>query len=239
MGGGGSAASDGDLDGIDDAAEDALARNLFPVLSVHPQDDCPLHGVLYRLSPHPADPDLVTVWYVVLFQNDCGANGHVGDDEVFGVIADPAQRGAAAILALRAISHQGTPCQNDTSCGALPNCGACATAMKNGESHPIVFPSRDKHGLFANEGTCDQSIVCDFGGCQLATAAEPPFVNAGEPMHPLVNDLTARGFITEANGWTEPSLQNFDPWGGMDFGGAGNVTDDLTDAAFVIDPGGC
>jgi hypothetical protein len=65
------------------------------------------------------------------------------------------------------------------------------------------------------------------------------FVNAGEPGRPLTRDLTGAGLITIGNGWTEPSLLNFDPWGGHDFGGAGNVTDDLIDESFLIAPSGC
>ena len=59
-------------------------------------------------------------------------------------------------------------------------------------------------------------------------------VNAGEPNAHLTEDLTDAGFITAANGWTEASLLHFNPWGGTDFGGAGNVTGDLTDPAFDL-----
>jgi hypothetical protein len=48
-----------------------------------------------------------------------------------------------------------------------------------------------------------------------------------------VHDLTDAGFITAANGWTEASLMHFDPWASMNFGGAGDTTSDLTDAAFL------
>jgi hypothetical protein len=237
---GGAMAGDADEDGLDDAVEAQIAADSFPFLAVNPQDGCPLNGVVYRLRPHPADASLVTITYDVLFQNDCGSNGHVGDDEVFGVVVDPSMPAPASILALRAISHQGTPCEHTTSCGTLANCNACPTGMKNGTSYPAVFPSKDKHGLYVDEAVCDQSFICDLGGCQMpGTSDDVPLVNAGEPRHPLVNDLTAQGFITAAEGWTEPELMNFDPWGGMDFGGAGNVTGDLNDAAFVIDPGGC
>jgi hypothetical protein len=64
----------------------------------------------------------------------------------------------------------------------------------------------------------------------------PPVVNAGEPVHHLVTDLTTQGFIT-ANGWTEAALIHFDPWNPtMDFGGAGNIASDLVDPAFVAAP---
>ena len=231
---------DADGDGLDDALEQAIAESHFPYLSLAPNDKCPLHGVLFRATPHPDDASRWMIWYVVLFQNDCGANGHVGDDEVFGAVVDPATPAPAGILALRAISHQGTVCESTTECGTLPGCDPCTTAQKNGQAFPVVFPSVNKHGQFVKESTCDASIICDFGGCtQNPTPSTPPLVNAGEPGAPLVNDLTTQGFINSANGWTEAELMGFDPWSNSDFGSAGNVTDDLTDTAFVIPLSGC
>jgi hypothetical protein len=67
----------------------------------------------------------------------------------------------------------------------------------------------------------------------------PPIVNAGEPEHPLVHDLTDDGFITPANGWTDASLMHFDPWDPTkNFGGAGNIASDLQDRAFLAAPCG-
>ena len=232
--------TDGDGDGLDDASELALAQAYYPYYSIAPDDKCPRHGVLFRLSPHPADSTKLAAWYVVLFENDCGANGHVGDDEVFGAVIDPKVPPPAGLLALRAISHQGTICEKTTTCGSLPKCGACKTASKGGQAFPVVFSSVNKHGGYVDEGTCDLNFICDFGGCTLnPSPAAPPFVNAGEPGKPLTNDLTKNGFINAANGWTEQGLMGFDPWANKDFGSAGNVTDDLGDTAFVIPPSGC
>ena len=61
-----------------------------------------------------------------------------------------------------------------------------------------------------------------------------PLVNAGEPSGHLIEDLTKDGFITDANGWKEQELFNFNPWDPMkEFGGAGNIHDDLQDDAFL------
>ena len=49
----------------------------------------------------------------------------------------------------------------------------------------------------------------------------------------MTDDLTTSGFITGANGWTESSLMNFDPWVDHNFGGAGSVAKDLVDPAFL------
>jgi hypothetical protein len=238
--GGSGGAGDADGDGLDDALELTLATDNFPFHSLAPNDDCPLNGVVFRATPHPDSPAHVMIWYVVLFQNDCGANGHVGDDEVFGVVVDPTLAAPQSILAVRAISHQGTICEGNTTCGTLPGCNPCTTATKNGASFPVVFASVDKHGQYVVESTCDANFICDFGGCTLnPTPNTPPLVNAGEPNQPLVTDLSAQGFITAANGWTEASLMGFNPWSNQEFGSAGNVSDDLTDAAFVIPLSGC
>jgi hypothetical protein len=238
--GGSAGAGDADGDGLGDALEQQLAADNFPFHSLDPNDGCPRSGVVFRATPHPDSATHVMIWYVVLFENDCGANGHVGDDEVFGVVVDPALTAPQSILAVRAIAHQGTICDSATTCGSLPGCNACTTASKNGASYPVVFASVDKHGQYVSESTCDASFICDFGGCALSSTPNlPPLVNAGEPSAPLVTDLTAQGFITAANGWTEASLMGFNPWSNQDFGSAGNVTDDLTDSAFVVPVSGC
>jgi hypothetical protein len=176
-----------------------------------------------------------------LFQNDCGANGHVGDDEGIGAVIDPALPAPEGILALRAISHQGTLCEKISTCGTLPSCDACTTAAKSGKPFPVVFPSVNKHGNYVSESTCDANFICDFGGCTLnPTPSAPPFVNAGEPGKPLTNDLSANGgFIDATHGWTEAELMGFDPWGGQEFGSAGVVSEDLVDTAFLIPLSGC
>lgn len=238
--GSGGASQDADGDGLDDASELEIATSYYPFYSVAPDDKCPLHGVLFRATPHPADATKIAIWYVVLFEKDCGATGHAGDDEVFGAIVDPKLPAPSGLLAVRAISHQGTLCEQKGTCGTLPSCKPCKTALKNGQPTFVVYPSVNKHGNYVDEGQCDLSFVCDFGGCTLNPQPDAPaFANAGEPGKPLTNDLTANGFITPANGWKEPSLMSFDPWGGKDFGGAGNVTNDLQDQAFLISPSGC
>jgi hypothetical protein len=230
---------DADGDGIDDAKEQQLAEGYFPYFSINPGDNCTRHGVLYRLTPHPADASKIAIWYIVLYENDCGLGGHVGDDEVFGVVIDPAVPAPSGILAIKAISHQGTACEHVGTCGSLPNCGACTTAQRNGKPYPVVFASLNKHGNYADEGSCDL-WWCDLNGCALSPAPDSPsFVNAGEPGKPLTNDLSKNGFVNAQNGWTQTALMSFDPWGNTNFGGAGNVTSDLQDLSFVIAPSGC
>jgi hypothetical protein len=232
--------TDVDKDGLDDALEDAWAKSYLPFLSIHPSDTCTTHGILVRVAPHPSEAGRVMMWVDVLWDKDCGANGHDGDDEMFGVVIDPKIPAPEGILAVRAISHQNTPCQSITTCGRCPGMTACSTGTKNGKDYPVVFPSKDKHGNYVSKTTCSNSIVCDFGGCSLASAPPAsPIVNAGEPNAPRVTDLTDQGFVTTANGWKSAGLMHFNPWKAGNFGGAGDVSKDLVDAAFVVDTTSC
>jgi len=218
-----------DGDGIGDQAEMELALAYRPFLSLHPDDGCPLGGIVLRVRPHPQDPALVHIIYDHLFEEDCGATGHVGDNEVFAVTVDPSQPPPAGIRAIRAIAHQNTPCQKVSDCGACGDMAACATAPRAGQAWPVVYSSRDKHGSYV--AGCQWSC---FDSCELAgTGDDPLMVNAGEPDAHLTDDLTAAGLITESAGWSEPSLFNVSPWDpDHDFGSAGNIAGDLTDPAF-------
>src|SRR5262249_32601399 len=161
------------------------------------------------------------------------------DDEVFGALVDPNVPAPEGILALRAISHQNTRCERTTTCGSLPGCEPCTTAPKDGHQYPIVFSSLSKHGTYTSEHTCN-AWPCDLMACTVnPTSDEPEFVNAGEPGHPLTNDLTTNVVVNGSKGWTAPELMHFDPWSKGKFGAAGDVSDDLTDASFLVSPSGC
>ena len=236
----GASVTDLDLDGLDDAAENAWATAYLPYISIHPSDGCPTHGIVVRVAPHPTEPKRVALWYDILYDQDCGASGHVGDDEMFGVVIDPSKPAPAGILAERAISHQGTACEHTSTCGRCTGLTACTTAKRLGLDYPTLFPSKDKHGNYVDTASCSASFICDFGGCTLSTAADaPPIVNVGEPLHPFVHDLTTEGFITTTNGWKNAALMHFDPWKPGNFGGAGDVSKDLVDPAFVVDTTAC
>lgn len=228
-----SSGADLDGDGLADAEELRIASDYLPYLSVSDTDACPRAGILFRMRPHPDDPTRIAATMIMLYENDCGAGGHVGDDEAFGLTIDPAIPAPAGILAVRTISHQGTPCQVIGECGPCPTWTACTTGTRHGMPYPIAWASRDKHGWYSQEGSCDGA--CFFTNqCDLSsTPVEPALINAGEPGAPLTNDLTTAGLITAANGWTQASLLHFDPWANMNFGGAGNTTGDLMDTAFL------
>ena len=231
---------DRDEDQLDDARELEWARAYLPYLSISPSDKCSTHGVLARVSPHPSEKGRVMIWYDVLYDADCGTNGHAGDDEMFGVVIDPKKPAPDGILAIRTISHQNTPCEHSVTCGRCAGMKACGTAKRDGKDTPVVYPSKDKHGNYADAAVCASSFVCDFGGCQLSPTPDvPAIVNVGEPAHPFVHDLTTEGFVTAAAGWKHSELMHFDPWKPGNFGGAGDVSKDLVDASFVIDTKAC
>jgi hypothetical protein len=231
--------ADLDGDGIPDATEAMYADAYMPFISVHPTDNCPTRGIVYRVSPHPNEPKRVMMWVDVLYDQDCGAGGHSGDDEVFGVVIDPSKPAPEGILAIRAISHQNTPCQHITTCGSCAGLKACGTGTRDGKAYPVVYPSKDKHGNYAELGVCATSFLCDTSGCALSAPDTSPRVNAGEPAQPLVHDLSTQGFVNEANGWTQTGLFHYDPWKPGKFGSAGEVSKDLVDTGFVVDTTTC
>jgi hypothetical protein len=229
-GSGGGAMADLDGDGLDDGVEADIAATYLPFLSLDPGDGCPLRGIVYRVTPHAADPAMLHVIYDNLFETDCGTGGHVGDNEVFAITVDPTEPPAQGIKAMKAIGHQNTACQQITECGVCPGLDACDTQTVNGAALPVIYFSDGKHASYAQKCT----IVNCLDACTLApTTSAAPMVNAGEPAAHLTENLTTNGFITAENGWTEAELMNYNPWDpATDFGGAGNVAGDLVDPAF-------
>jgi hypothetical protein len=224
-----------DQDGLPDSYEAQVAGDYLPIIAIHPEDGCPLGGIVFRARPHPENPTLIHIIYDHLFEKDCGLTGHVGDNEVFSVTINPAKPLSEGVTFMRAISHQGTICAKDTACGVCDNTQACETGDDGGVTRPILYSSKDKHGGYVTLAECNQ-WTC-FDQCSAAPRTVVQLVNAGEPGAHLTEDLTAAGLITSANGWTEQTLFNFNPWeAGKEFGTAGVVADDLVDPAFDTPP---
>lgn len=223
------AAGDHDGDGLDDAFEDAAARAYLPFLATHPEDTCALSGVVFRARPHPDDAALVHIIYSRLYALDCGLNGHVGDNEAFGVTVDPRLPPPAGLVALVAVAHDDTPCERTTTCGTCAGMPTCELV----DGRPVLYASRDKHASVVDIGS-----ACALGSCfdSCALPAQPatlPLVNVGEPDAPLVRDLSVQGFIRAELGWSEPALMQVDPWGAAIFGDAGSIAGDLDDPTLL------
>jgi hypothetical protein len=227
---------DQDRDGLDDAMELAWAQQYLPYLSLAPDEECGTAGIVVRVEPLDL-PGFVRIRYDVLYDNDCGIGGHVGDDERFAISVDTSMPPPDGITTIKAISHKGSICEKESDCGRCAGQMACATLVDNGTPRPAVWVSRDKHGNYVDrQSTCQFDNTC-LDDCEDSAApASPPIVNVGEPCFPLVDNLTTQGFITSANGWTNQVLFNYDPWGGQPFGGAGDIASDLTDPAFETPP---
>ena len=236
-GGGGSIADAGfvdlDLDGLDDAWENQLARDYLPVLAVDPSDACALGGLAFRVFKHPTNPALVSIIYDHLFENDCGLTAHVGDNEAFGITVNPAKPAPQGITALKAISHQNTACQKITECGTCGSLTPCGL-QPDGGLRPLIFSSKNKHGGYASLAVCNNVLSC-LDACVVSEKTGVPMVNVGEPdAHFNENLSTDGGFINAANGWTKTELFNINPWDLVKkFGNAGSVGEDFIDPAFV------
>jgi hypothetical protein len=216
---------DSDGDGLSDAVEADLAQRFLPNLSLHPQDTCPLGGIVYRARPHPMDSSLVLVFYDHLYERDCGIGSHTGDAESFSITVSLAKN---AVTAVKAISHRGTTCEKITSCGTCGTLAACDLAPSG---KPRVYASRGKHGTYVQKSACSVFSLCP-DDCAEGDQQGVPLINLGEPSAHLVGDLTDAGFITTANGWTKTELFHYDPWGPEKFSGGGRVSEDLVDPMF-------
>ena len=223
--------NDQDQDGLDDAQEQMWAEQYLPYVSVAPDEDCPTSGLVVRVSPHPTS-GFIQIRYDFLYNEDCGIGGHIGDDENLAITIDPSMPPPNGIVAITGIPHKGSECQKTTTCGRCAGLDACATLAIGGTQWPAVWPAKNKHGNYVNRSnTCDLLNTC-LDECQdNSSPTRPPIVNVGEPCFPLVSNLTTQGFITTANGWTHQELFNYDPWGGLNFGGASVISIDLTDSS--------
>src|SRR5262249_55182963 len=152
--------NDRDRDGLDDAMEQFWAEQYMPYLSLSPDENCPTAGIVVRVTPLSM-PGLVHIVYNVLYDNDCGLDGHVGDAESFATTVHTPLPPPAGIVSIRAISHRGTFCEVDSDCGRCNGQTACATLVKNGQQWPAVWASRNKHGNYVNRSsTCKFNNTC-------------------------------------------------------------------------------
>jgi hypothetical protein len=216
--------TDNDGNDIDDAFEQEVAERNLPALSLHPDEHCGTpRAIVYRVRRHPDMPARLAVTYVVLYAWDCGdVNGHLGDNEAFGITVDTdAQPGPAGTVGIITVAHRSTACEAVSTCVAQPGTGACAAP---GSSRVVVYPSRDKHANYFSLDAC--SLNC-FDTCANAPPAPPTaLLDVGGPDMPHSHDLTAEGLVRAEDGW-DPLLLHYDPWSGRLFGDAGDVRGQL------------
>ena len=228
---------DHDGDGLDDNFEAATARAYLPYLSMDPNESCGLGGIVYRVSPHPSDPTYLRIVYDHLYQHSCGGlggNTRIGDAEAFAITVDPSQPPPLGIVHVVAISHAGG-CSHTSSCTTHTPSGACASSPScdlgavQGTQRAVMYASLGGHGSFATLNDCSSGC---FAQCAMASSPTvPELINVGEPNGQLVTDLTTQGFISFPNGWTETSLEHYDPWGDAGFGTGPVVATQLTDTS--------
>jgi hypothetical protein len=219
---------DDDHDGVDDDLEAEVAARNLPAVHMHPEEGCGTpRGIVYRVRRHPDRPERLAITYVVLYQVDCGPlNGHLGDNEAFAITVDLGARpGGAATVGVIADAHRHTSCESISTCETRAGTSACA---RDGSDEPrvAIYSSRDKHANYLDPGVCESN-------CYDACAAGPVddslvLVDAGAADAPLCTDLSAGAgaLIVPGAGWS-PSLLHFDPWSTGDFGGAGNIRNQL------------
>jgi hypothetical protein len=212
---------DVDGDGIDDDFEKELAELNFPTLYLAKGEQCGSpHGVIYHVRRHPQNPSRFAITYIVLYGVDCGTlNGHLGDAESFAITVDPnAQPGAPATVGVESWAHAGTTCGSTSSCDAAAGSSGCGEQPSSSSTEVVIWSSANKHANYLSRDTCSENCL---DSCSPGERVTGPFLNVGEPDHPMVTDLTTQGFV-DASGWG-PQLLHFNPWGTTEFAGGGRL----------------
>lgn len=221
--------TDRDGDWLDDDFEREIAERNFPKVLLQSGEKCGApHGVIYRVRRHPENPRRIAIVYVVLYGVDCGElNGHLGDAETFAITVDlDTQPGAAATVGVAAWAHAGTLCASTSTCETAPATRECAQSVDGGAPTEVtIYASRNKHASYLTTSTCGNNC---FDQCNDGERIVGPLLNVGQPGQPLVTDLTAQGFVQQADGWNS-QLLHFNPWGTTEFSGGGRLDKPLSD----------
>ena len=103
----------------------------------------------------------IHITYDVLYNDDCGIGGHVGDDERFAITVNPSMPPPLGIVSIKGISHKGSVCEKESDCGRCAGQSACATLLKDGTPWPAVWVAKNKHGSYVNRSsTCEITDTC-------------------------------------------------------------------------------
>jgi hypothetical protein len=167
---------DADGDGIDDALENELAERFFPAIHYSGDERCayPLPRPFVFRARYPSvngfvHTDYMLINYVQLYAEDCGTNGHEGDNEAFETFlhwnGDDWE-----FYGISATAHWDAVCETQTSSGS-----------------DALWIGNDKHGTYTDPCACG----C-FGGdnCQYdGPGLDHTLFNVGEPDAHLIDEL--------------------------------------------------
>jgi lysophospholipase L1-like esterase len=169
-----------------------LAEYYFPQeIWFHPLEFCAwpatrrTPGVaVYRVRPHPNDPDMLAITYSMLYRNDCGGllgmDKHPGDVESFSytLASDSACTTGWRLFSVKTTAH-----------GAEPG-NVAVRIMNSCEPLPELFVSLKKHGTYMSMERCN-AYIDPTQGCEQGFAPDFILVNAGSPDNSLADDLSA------------------------------------------------
>lgn len=152
-------------------------------------------------------PSLIIVNATLLYGNDCGLNGHLGDVESFQFSLKhkstderlwhyDKDTGNWEGHLIQTISHSGTACEHIER-NSFKN-------MKKQNGSYTIFSSPNKHGSYITVCKCNNSGICDPSCSGKQWVAKTKIINAGEYNHPLVTDLGKYyPFYSGDNPWAE------------------------------------
>jgi hypothetical protein len=242
---------DDDLDGLDDGFELQIAVQLFPRLwyfrGASASENCAApfpRPILFRARPlklqrNPRYTSIV-VSYVLLYNEDCGAGPHPGDNEAFTTYVRLDEAGNWLVDGVFAVGHFNTAAETTS------------TDFRNYEGwwEPNIWVARNKHANYANLSGCDNfPIPGDHCGSGYEDRRYT-FQNTGEPEKHLsdsVGDVLLKAgadpnyFSTPGNvydpsapvdapQWLHAlyqSVHSVQVWGSNNFMGGGAIRDGL------------
>ena len=211
--------ADRDRDGLTDIWEWLAIRHLRPFVRLHDdeqflQDPDGIMAHVARVTP--ADDGRIRVFIIIGFSRDygsCGVSKHAGDSERVIYDLTPMSAGGSGdyrVNGFYAAAHEESP--NDHGQLIWAEDFDDLEIVRDPVSRDArirVYSSRDKHATYISPAACLNSGLqiaglrvpctqdfCDDGAETRVTERdlELPFVNAGEPEAPLVEDLEEIGF---------------------------------------------
>ncbi|MCA9622923.1 MAG: hypothetical protein KC731_28085 [Myxococcales bacterium] len=213
-----------DEDGLNDPWETIVLDRFRPFLRLDEAEklvDDPgfVTGIVGRVTPRGGD---VLVYMMLGYEHDFGScggfSGHNGDSErvVLELRRVDGSVGDAALQRAYTAAHEGTLSDHGMifEAGSLASLVFDADPMVGGEPRWVVFPSANKHATYANVSICEgiSPLPCFDEDCAPDNVPDPtpftrlmPFVNAGEPDHHLIDELTPIGFPGE-DAWLDQSF---------------------------------